>query len=100
MRPDRLHASISEDGHIQGSEKEDLSNETQNSPSGDVGRGQGDEECFLGRWQVKDREIIVRCLKNTHDYQEQQKSDCLRTEASQRRDDDRVLLILAYLTLA
>lgn len=34
------------------------------------------------------------------DYQEQQKSDCLRTEASQRRDDDRVLLILAYLTLA
>lgn len=32
------------------------------------------EECFLGIWEVKDREIIVRCLKCTHDYQEQHKS--------------------------
>lgn len=58
------------------------------------------EECFLGIQEIKNREIIVRCLKYTHDYQEQHKSDRLRTEAPQRRDDDRGSIISAYLTLA
>lgn len=53
-----------------------------------MGRGQGNGGVLSRDPGIKAREIIVRCLKYTHDYQEQHKSDCLRAEAPQRRDDD------------